>query len=121
MRPGAGIVLLLMLASGCAAPPAPEPWTDNFGAIRSAAIPQDVRAFSIRRQGCDHFRGEPGYSPERQKFLDQQIAKLCAGTDAELRRLRAMHEDNREAISALADFEACIAYDTDCTATQTED
>ncbi len=108
------LVAPLLLAS-CMAPQSGEPWMDNYNQPRSAAIPQDARDFIIRRQGCDHFRGEyGGEGTERQKIINSQITELCTGTDAELSRLRTKYAGRAETIRALAEFEDCIEYDTVC-------
>lgn len=117
------LALLLPLSSlvACAttAPPL-EPWTDNFNQSRDPAIATEARSFIIRRQGCDHFRGEPGYDEERQKFLNAQTKKLCTGTDDELIRLRRKYADHAATIKALAEFEDCIEYESSCSTVQRE-
>ncbi|MEO1046228.1 MAG: hypothetical protein AAFX04_12375 [Pseudomonadota bacterium] len=90
------------------APADQGPDTDNFGTSFAANIPPDVRRFIVRRQGCDHFRGEPPYDAERARFLEQSIAETCTGTDAELAGLRQRYRDNAAIIEALSDFEDSI-------------
>ncbi len=102
------IICAALLLSSCTAAQTAGPWVDNFNQQRDAAIPADVRAFIIRRQGCDHFRGEHGYDAERQKFLNEQIARLCTGTDTELSKLRHKYAELQVASEALAEFEQCI-------------
>jgi len=107
--------VIAMMSIGCVDFAEITPWTDNFNEVRSAKIAKEARPFIIKRQGCDHFRGEPGYDEERRKFLAAQIKKLCAGTDAELKRLRAKYANQPDTLNALADFEDCIEYDSVCT------
>ena len=77
----------------------------------SKPLPREVRAFIERREGCDHFRGEPVPEPEddpegaRRKQIESALAKLCTGTDAELGRLRARYRKDTAVTAALADFE----------------
>lgn len=108
------LIAICMILSSCAPKQSPGPWTDNFNEPRSAAIVLDAREFIIKRQGCDHFRGEPGYDAERQKFINEQTTRLCKGTDAELRHLREKYKNKPETIRALAEFEECIEYATPC-------
>ncbi|MEM1132249.1 MAG: hypothetical protein AAGH53_04875 [Pseudomonadota bacterium] len=101
--------LLLSACSTTSATPISEnPATDNFGEPFADAIPADVRRFIVRRQGCDHFRGEPPYDEQRAEFLAKQIEETCTGTDAELAGLRRKYDDYAAIIAALSDFEDSI-------------
>ena len=77
----------------------------------SKPLPREVRAFIERREGCDHFRGEPVPEPaddpkgERRRQIESALDKLCTGTDAELARLRARYRKDAAVTAALADFE----------------
>ncbi|VAV92848.1 hypothetical protein MNBD_ALPHA04-1242 [hydrothermal vent metagenome] len=102
------IICTALLLSSCATARTPGPWVDNFNQQRKPAIPADVRSFIIKRQGCDHFRGEPGYDAERQKFLTEQIDKLCTGTDNELSKLLHKYAGSRVVGETLSEFEQCI-------------
>ena len=74
-------------------------------------LPREVRVFIERREGCDHFRGEPVPEPaddpkgERRKRIEAALRTLCTGTDAELARLRARYRNDAAVAAALADFE----------------
>jgi len=114
----AGVALALL--SSCTSQETIRPWTDNFNEPRDAAIVAQAREFIIKRQGCDHFRGEPGYDEERQTFLNKQIEQLCTGTDAQLAKLRNRYADSPATIKALADFENCIEYDSRCLTAEPE-
>lgn len=114
------ISTLVMMLAACAPQKAMTPWSDNFNDPRDPAIVQEARSFIILRQGCDHFRGEPGYDEERQKIINEQVEKLCAGTDEQLAQLRSRYADSPETIKALADFEDCIEYGSSCENTEPE-
>ena len=64
-------------------------------------LPSDVRSFVDKRDGCDHFRGEPwsgGDDPEvkeRREFIFQNIKDLCTGTDRRLNELRTKYRNDR--------------------------
>ncbi len=107
-------VMVLLALPACTHAKPLEPWTDNFNEPRSALVAKEAQDFIIRRQGCDHFRGEPGYDEERQKFLDEQIKETCSGSDAQLKKLRAKYANQPETMKALAEFEDCIEYETRC-------
>jgi len=77
-------------------------------ASKIPGLPLDVLSFVNRRDGCDHFRGEPtdfdeAYlnqagedglreQRERAEFINQNIAELCTGTDAQLRALKVRYD-----------------------------
>lgn len=115
MRIPALTILLTIMLPACATAQTGTAWTDNFNQAGDPLIAEDARTFIIKRQGCDHFRGEPPYDEERQNFLTEQIQSLCTGTDAELKRLRIKYADQPETIAALSEFEDCIEFDTVCT------
>ena len=122
------IIIIFLPLSACAsslpAPPPPPPikilsepltsWIDNFGSVRNASIPQDVREFIIERQGCDHFRGEVGYNKERAALLNEKIDELCTGSDKKLYDLRVKYVDDAITIKALGEFDDCIEYSNEC-------
>ncbi len=115
MKITAIITLLTVMLSACASAQMGTAWTDNFNQPRDPQIAEEARSFIIKRQGCDHFRGEPAYDGKRLEFLTQQIKELCTGSDAELRRLRAKFSDQPDTIEALLEFEDCIEFGTVCT------
>lgn len=114
MRSEAITILLTITLPACATAQTGSAWTDNYNQPRDPLVAEEVRPFIIKRQGCDHFRGEPPYDAERQKFLTEQIQSLCTGTDAELKRLRVKYANHPETIAALSEFEDCIEFDTVC-------
>jgi hypothetical protein len=87
-------------------------------------LPADVQSFVSRRDGCDHFRGEPtefdqAYlertgeqglreQQERADFVNQNVARLCSGTDAQLRALKARYAANPTIIKLLNSYESQI-------------
>ncbi|WOE75154.1 hypothetical protein [Alterisphingorhabdus coralli] len=106
------LLMVPLLLSACsttsATAIAESPPTDNFGTPFADTIPADVRRFIVRRQGCDHFRGEPPYDEQRAEFLAARIEETCTGTDAELAGLRRKYRDDGAIITALSDFEDSI-------------
>jgi hypothetical protein len=96
----AGLAIVLLGGAPCAS-----------AAGAAKPLPREVRTFIERREGCDHFRGEPVPEPEddpegaRRKQIESALAKLCTGTDAELARLRARYRKDAAVTAALADFE----------------
>ena len=116
MKPILSLPIIAMMSMGCVDFAEITPWLDNFNEPRSPKIAKEARPFIIKRQGCDHFRGEyGGEDTERQKQINEQVAKLCTGTDAELKRLRAKYADQPETMKALSEFEECIEYNSVCT------
>ncbi|AVP97117.1 hypothetical protein C7S18_07890 [Ahniella affigens] len=81
-----------------------------------ARMPEDLRAFVMTRQACDHFRGEPveGDDPEaiaRRQFVADKIAETCSGTDQQLATLKRRYADDLAFAGALAVFEEQIEFD----------
>lgn len=71
-------------------------------------LPADVARFIEKRDGCDHFRGEEPYDEERRKFLLDNIATLCTGTDNQLAQLKKKYAGRPEVIRKLNDYELRI-------------
>lgn len=76
-------------------------------------FPDEVTRFMVDRDGCDHFRGEEPYDPERRAYLEQSIAQLCTGTDTRLADLRQRYAGHPEVIAALSGYEDRIESGTD--------
>jgi hypothetical protein len=72
------------------------------------ALPDDVRDFVARRDQCDHFRGEETENEKRQAFLDEQLKKYCAGTDAQLAQLKKKYAGQAAVGKALSRFDPRI-------------
>jgi hypothetical protein len=68
-------------------------------------VPNDVAAFQERRTQCDHFRGEDAYDKERERLLLEQLKKYCAGTDAELARLKKKYARDEAVTNSLKSYE----------------
>lgn len=80
-----------------------------------ARMPEDLRAFVLGRQACDHFRGEPveGDDPEaiaRRQFVADRIAETCTGTDKQLAAMKQRYADDSAFASALAGYEEQIEF-----------
>ena len=72
---------------------------------KNAKIPDDVTKFIEKREGCNHFRGEPAYDDDRRDFLLEQISALCTGTDAELSALKSKY---KTVLNLLSEYEEDI-------------
>lgn len=92
-------------------PPPPEnlitPPDDNVIDATAGAngIPADVQAFIERREGCEHWAGEPDYDAERRKQIEEAVRELCTGIDMDLIKLRQKYARQPGAMAALAEFE----------------
>lgn len=77
-------------------------------------LPNDVLLFVNRRDGCDHFRGEPwpeekdSNAEERRKFILKNLNELCTGTDKQLMELRKKYVYDRAISEVLAEYESKI-------------
>ncbi|AGB75085.1 hypothetical protein RTCIAT899_PC06465 (plasmid) [Rhizobium tropici CIAT 899] len=72
------------------------------------SLPAEVEAFIIRRNDCDHFRGEASPDASRQAQIDRELRRLCTGTDVALARLLKRYAKNAKVQGALADYERNI-------------
>ncbi|QKD00326.1 hypothetical protein [Mesorhizobium loti] len=97
-----GLVLLVLAGLCCG----PALGAGPNGA--SLSVPDDVRAFIDRRDGCDHFRGEDSPDAERRAQIDAALRQLCTGTDAELARLKRVYAGNPDIQRLLDDYEIDI-------------
>ena len=95
--------LFLVLAGSSSVPAL---GADQTGATPS--VPEDVRAFMERRDGCDHFRGEDSPDAGRRAQIDAELRQFCTGTDAELARLKRVYSGNRDVQILLDDYEPDI-------------
>lgn len=98
------------LLSGCGSAPADEPVirVDTHRTDASAShvpdLPPDVVTFRLKRDECDHLRGEEPTDSARAAFLKYGMERTCTGTDAALAALRRRHAGNPAAIAALAGY-----------------
>lgn len=76
--------------------------------VSALPFPQEVTAFMVDRDGCDHFRGEEAYDAERRAYITENIAELCQGTDARLAMLRRRYAGDRSVTAALKGYDAHI-------------
>ena len=96
--------LLLLVLTGLSCGPALSAASNSA----SPAVPEDVRAFTERRDGCDHFRGEDSPDAERRAQIDAALRELCTGTDAELARLKRAYAGNPDVQHLLDGYEITI-------------
>jgi len=70
-------------------------------------LPADVVKYVEQREGCDHFRGEVPDPPavQRMKEIEQEIRKLCTGTDKKLNKLKHKYARNQMVMKRLNEFE----------------
>ncbi|MCC2954680.1 hypothetical protein LK542_03505 [Massilia sp. IC2-477] len=73
-------------------------------------LPTDVAKFVAKREGCDHFRGEMPDPPDKQRMreVNQEIRKLCTGTDKKLAQLKRKYANNPVVMQRLSEFEEKI-------------
>lgn len=91
-----------------AAAPAPVEQSNVTNAKAAAATPDDIGTFIVRREQCDHFRGEEGYDEERRRFLAKNLESTCKGTDAELAELKRKYASRDDLTKRLSEFESTI-------------
>ncbi|MET0246676.1 MAG: hypothetical protein ABW182_08020 [Sphingomonas sp.] len=79
-------------------------------ALQSAtsALPEDVRAFIVRRNECDHYRGEDSPDSGRRAEIDAQLTRLCTGSDRQLAGLKHKHARSPAVLRALDVYEPRI-------------
>lgn len=74
----------------------------------TTSTPDDISKFIARREQCDHFRGEEAYDEERGRFLREQLAATCKGTDDELATLKRKYASRDDLTEQLSEFEITI-------------
>ena len=67
--------------------------------------PIDLRTFLERREECDHWRGEASPDKARQRDIDRAVCRTCAGTDAQLARLKKKYRNNDAVMDLLDELE----------------
>ena len=113
MQPAA--IVGAVLLSGCGGTPTDEPTvriqvhtvnaqTDSLPSPEPT-LPADVVAFRLKRDECDHLRGEDPTGPARAAFLKYGMERTCTGTDAALHALRQRHAHDPAVIAALAGYD----------------
>ena len=71
-------------------------------------LPEDVIAFLVDRESCDHWRGEDGYDAKRKADIDWSICESCTGTDAKLALLKKKYRNNKLTMEKLNELESQI-------------
>lgn len=74
----------------------------------TSALPADVSAFIVRRNECDHYRGEDSPDPGRRAEIDAELTRLCTGSDRQLAGLKRKHARNPAVLRALDVYELRI-------------
>jgi len=60
------------------------------------AAPRPVRAFLVRRAGCNHWGGEEGYDAERATQISDAARKLrCNRIEADEKRIKRQYAKSR--------------------------
>lgn len=92
------IVLILPLAISC--------WPTHADEM----LPEDVKKFVLKREGCDHFRGEIPEPNQRARTreVEREIRRLCTGTDNELVRLKKKYVGKPQILATLNEFDPVI-------------
>ncbi len=77
--------------------------------------PQEVRLYTQRRDECDHWRSEPvpedidpRLAADRRKQIEQAVAELCPGADAQLLELKRKYRSDASVMQALNGYEVDI-------------
>lgn len=73
----------------------------------STELPNDVAKFIVKRESCDHFRGETD-NQVKMKELHRKIEKWCKGTDRALKRLKGKYAEDEAILNRLGEFESNI-------------
>jgi hypothetical protein len=78
--------------------------------LANEQLPNDVRNFIERREGCDHMRGElpDPVDKHRTRQLQRETRKLCMGTDQKLAQLKKKYAKNSSVMQHLDAFEPAI-------------
>ncbi len=90
-------MLSLILASAIAGAGVP-PVTPEEARVRRElqAAPHAVRAFLVRRTGCNHWGGEEGYDAERAAQIAEAAHKLrCNRIEADEKRITRQYAKSR--------------------------
>jgi hypothetical protein len=78
--------------------------------VAATELPKDVEKFIVKRESCDHFRGEVSSPGDKQRVRQLQLAvqKWCTGTDRYLAQLKKKYANDESITHRLAEFEANI-------------
>jgi hypothetical protein len=97
--------LVLVAASGCAAPPRPLTAAELEIYPEARGMPADVQDYIVRWQGCAHFLGEPWGDDDRRRQIERGIRAACPGIDALGRAVRRRHASEPEVLARIAELE----------------
>ena len=76
--------------------------------VEATELPKDVAAFVVRRNRCDHYRGEEADATVRHSEIMKSLLDSCAGTDAELARLKLHYSRNPTILKQLEGYDPDI-------------
>jgi hypothetical protein len=78
--------------------------------IAQEGLPKDVEKFIVKREGCDHFRGEIPEPREKRRMreVNREIRRLCGGTDRALAQLKRKYAMDEVVMQRLSEFDAQI-------------
>jgi hypothetical protein len=68
-------------------------------------MPADVQEYIVRHHGCMHWSGEPDFSPERKKQIEEAVASLCTGIDRLGQQIRSRYAGNQQVLDRIKDLE----------------
>lgn len=96
-----------MLAEANTTPPLPvlEDLPASNAAAAVVPFPDEVTAFMVDRDACDHFRSEDAYDEDRKAFLAENVRALCTGSDARLADLRHRYAEDPDVVTALRSYD----------------
>jgi hypothetical protein len=77
-------------------------------AAAEARLPPDVVAYVVRRDRCDHWRGEVSDDPGRAAEIRRAVTHECRGADAALARLLRRYAHDRAVKRRLESYDARI-------------
>jgi len=84
----------------------------TFNTCASTHLPQEITDYKDKRDGCEHWRGEPiPDGPEgkpRAEEIDRNIKNLCTGMDKQLADFKSKYKDNKDVMSLLSEYEEII-------------
>ncbi|MCW3834607.1 hypothetical protein ACFQ1E_03930 [Sphingomonas canadensis] len=68
-------------------------------------VPAEVQQWVIRRQGCEHWAGEPDFDAQRRKQIEDAVAELCPGIDKTLAALNKKYAGDAKVMKVLKEYE----------------
>lgn len=78
----------------------------GYAETEARRLPPDVAHFIENRDLCEHFLGEAGDNPpEREKQVDENANRYCAGTHKKLAGLKKKYLNNKDVTDALSGYD----------------